>query len=76
MLSRSYRPGTVFASFLMLYGGWRFVIDNFRHYEQIMRVGSFLGGLTYNQIASIIMIVVGLLLLLTVRQKDAPGSHI
>jgi phosphatidylglycerol:prolipoprotein diacylglycerol transferase len=76
MLSRSYRPGTVFGSFLMLYGGWRFVIDNLRHYEQSMRVGALWGGLTYNQIASIIMIVVGLLLLLTVRQKDAPGSNI
>jgi len=76
MLSRSFRPGTVFGSFLVLYGGWRFFIDNLRHYEEHMRVGAMWGGLTLNQIASIAMIVVGLLLLLRVRQKDAPGSHI
>jgi phosphatidylglycerol:prolipoprotein diacylglycerol transferase len=76
MLGRRYRPGTVFGSFLVLYGVWRFVIDNLRHYEEHMRVGAFWGGLTYNQIASIAMIVIGLLLLLRVRQKDAPGSQI
>lgn len=76
MLGRSFRPGTVFGSFLVLYGGWRFAIDNLRHYEEHMRIGAIWGGLTYNQIASIIMIAIGLLLLLRVRQKDAPGSHI
>jgi phosphatidylglycerol:prolipoprotein diacylglycerol transferase len=76
MLGRRFRPGTVFGSFLMLYGGWRFVIDNLRHYEEHMRIGAAWGGLTYNQIASIFMIVFGLLLLLRVRQKDAPGSEI
>ncbi len=75
MLHRSYRPGTVFGSLLVLYGGWRFVIDNLRHYEEHMRVGVLGGSLTFNQIASIIMIVAGLLLLLRVRQKDASASH-
>lgn len=73
MLYRGYRPGTVFGSFMVLYGCWRFMIDNLRYYEERMRVGAMLGGLTFNQIASIIMIVAGLLLLLKVRQKDAPA---
>lgn len=76
MLGRSYRAGTVFASLLVLYGGWRFVVDNLRHYEKFMRIGTLGGGLTYNQIASIIMIVIGLAILLRGKLKDAPVSHI
>jgi phosphatidylglycerol:prolipoprotein diacylglycerol transferase len=72
MLRAGYRTGTVFSAFLILYGGWRFVVDNLRYYEPHMRFPGLGGSMTYNQIVSVIIILIGLMLLLRVRRQSAP----
>jgi len=43
---RKYFPGAIFCLFLGMYGGWRFILDHFRHYESSQL---WLLGLTNNQ---------------------------
>ena len=63
-LFRAGRPaGTVFFSFLALYGLWRFGIDYLRYYESAMYVGSF--HITWNQVVSLAMIASGAIFLVT-----------
>ncbi len=64
LLSKRPAPGSVFAGFLMLYGAWRFVIDFWRYYEEGMKIGIAGFDVTWNQIASVIAVVVGIGLLL------------
>jgi phosphatidylglycerol:prolipoprotein diacylglycerol transferase len=63
LLKRGLRAGTVFSVFLITYGGWRFVIDYLRYYEPNMFVISPDTGITYNQVASAVIILVGAVLL-------------
>jgi phosphatidylglycerol:prolipoprotein diacylglycerol transferase len=46
--------------FLMLYGLSRFSVDFFRYYENQMRVA---GGLDLNQIISLVMVVMGIIVM-------------
>jgi len=56
------RSGTVFAVFLVAYGLWRFVIDYLRYYEEGMYVTTTGAGVTWNQIVSVVIVVIGALL--------------
>jgi len=59
LAGRRSRPvGFTFANFLLLYGVHRFAIDQFRYYEEAMRVLS----LSVNQWLSLALVVAGLLL--------------
>ena len=63
------RAGTVFYSFLVIYGVWRLVIDFFRYYEPAM-YGSIGGAtVTWNQLLSVGLIVVGAVLLFRLRRS-------
>ncbi len=60
-LSRKRLPeGAVFSVFLVTYGAWRFFVDFLRYYEPGMVLG-FLGGITWTQVASISVIVIGVI---------------
>jgi phosphatidylglycerol:prolipoprotein diacylglycerol transferase len=61
------KRGSTFGLFLMLYGTGRFTIDFFRYYEPNARV---LMGLSFNQIISIGLFIIGLVFLL----RRAPAS--
>jgi phosphatidylglycerol:prolipoprotein diacylglycerol transferase len=62
------KTGSTFALFLILYGIGRFTIDFFRYYEDSARV---LFGLSFNQVISIVLIIIGVFLLL---RRPAPGK--
>jgi phosphatidylglycerol:prolipoprotein diacylglycerol transferase len=55
--------GTVFYTFLVTYGVWRFVIDFLRYYEDHMYVTTSGPGITWNQIVSIVIIAIGAILI-------------
>jgi phosphatidylglycerol:prolipoprotein diacylglycerol transferase len=71
LLRRGYPAGTVFFSFLTLYGLWRFGIDYLRYYE----VGMYLEPvhITWNQVVSLAMIASGLVFL--VRSVGRSRKH-
>jgi phosphatidylglycerol:prolipoprotein diacylglycerol transferase len=62
-------PGAVFYSFLVAYGAWRFAIDFLRYYEGDMYLT--LGGvsITYNQLLSIGIAVLGAILLVRATRR-------
>ncbi len=64
------KRGATFGLFLVLYGAGRFTIDFFRFYEENARV---LMGLTFNQVISVGLIVLGLVLLLRRSRVAAPA---
>jgi phosphatidylglycerol---prolipoprotein diacylglyceryl transferase len=55
------KRGSTFGLLLVLYGIGRFVIDFFRFYEDNAHI---VAGLTFNQVISVVLIVIGLVLLL------------
>jgi phosphatidylglycerol:prolipoprotein diacylglycerol transferase len=63
------KRGATFGLFLVLYGIGRFTIDFFRYYEENARV---LMGLSFNQVISVGLIVIGVVLLL--RRAAAPAN--
>jgi phosphatidylglycerol:prolipoprotein diacylglycerol transferase len=67
-------PGTVFYTFLVAYGIWRFAIDFLRYYEPNVYVSIAGAQITYNQIVSLGLVVVGLLLL--ARSRGAGAGEI
>ncbi|MDH4035964.1 MAG: prolipoprotein diacylglyceryl transferase [Candidatus Krumholzibacteria bacterium] len=64
------RRGSTFGLFLILYGIGRFTIDFFRFYEENARV---LMGLSFNQVISIGLVAIGLVLLLRREKAPAPA---
>ena len=71
LLERRGRPaGFTFANFLVLYGVHRFVVDQFRYYEEVMRVLS----LSVNQWISIGFVIFGLLLHSRLRKRHAASA--
>jgi phosphatidylglycerol---prolipoprotein diacylglyceryl transferase len=65
--------GTVFFTFLLLYGVWRFGIDFVRYYEPGMLIGAT--GITWNQVVSVVMMASGLIMLLR-RPGRGPGHEV
>jgi len=63
------RRGTLFGLFLVLYGIGRFTIDFFRFYEPNARI---LAGLTFNQVISVVLILIGGFLLVRRDAKATP----
>jgi phosphatidylglycerol:prolipoprotein diacylglycerol transferase len=74
-LQADHVPGTIFFAFLMAYGIWRFVIDFLRYYEESMylRIGG--AGITYNQMLSIGLIVLGAVLYVRARGAHGPEGQ-
>jgi phosphatidylglycerol:prolipoprotein diacylglycerol transferase len=62
--------GFLFSWLCIMYGVARFIVDFFRHYEDSAIVA---GGLTDNQVISIILILFGAVLM-TVRRRQAAGG--
>ena len=62
---RPRRPGFLFAGFLLLYGIHRFAVDQFRYYEEAMRVL----GLSVNQWLSVGLVAAGLVLFAWIRRR-------
>jgi phosphatidylglycerol:prolipoprotein diacylglycerol transferase len=75
LLRRRLPAGSVFASLLVIYGAWRFVIDFWRYYETDLLLGS--GGVqfSWNQVVSIFLIIVGIALLLRSRRHGGTRSR-
>jgi phosphatidylglycerol---prolipoprotein diacylglyceryl transferase len=63
------RRGATFGLFLILYGIGRFTIDFFRYYEANARV---LMGLTFNQVISVVLVAIGLVLVLRRATARSP----
>lgn len=54
-----YKKGGLFFLFLLLYSGWRVVVDYFRYYTETAYI---IKGITHNQLISITMFITALLL--------------
>jgi len=68
------RRGAVFGALLVFYGIARFTVDFFRYYEANARV---LAGLTFNQLISVVLVIVGVYLVFRRRVpalSRPPGS--
>ena len=65
---RLQKRGAMFGLLLVLYGIGRFIIDFVRYYETNALV---VAGLSFNQVISIVLVVLGLVLLL---RKEKPAS--
>ena len=63
------KRGSTFGLLLILYGIGRFTIDFFRFYEENARV---LMGLSFNQVISVALIAIGLVLMLRRERVAAP----
>ncbi|MFH1312930.1 MAG: prolipoprotein diacylglyceryl transferase [Candidatus Eisenbacteria bacterium] len=72
LLGRRAAAGTVFFTFLIVYGVWRFAVDFLRYYEVNMYVMSAERGITWNQVASLVIILTGTVLLAKTRRR---GDH-
>jgi phosphatidylglycerol:prolipoprotein diacylglycerol transferase len=69
LLKRRRVEGTVFFTFLVAYGLWRFAVDFLRYYEANMYVISPDTGITWNQVASVVIILVGTIMLARSRRR-------
>ena len=58
--------GSSFAFLCIFYGAARFVVDFFRYYEE----SAILGGLTYNQVISIGLSLLGIMLLIVLPRRQ------
>jgi phosphatidylglycerol:prolipoprotein diacylglycerol transferase len=72
LLGRRAAAGTVFFTFLIVYGVWRFAVDYLRYYEDNLYVMSAETGITWNQVASLVIILTGIVLLARLRRS---GDH-
>lgn len=73
LLKRNLPAGSVFAWLLILYGGWRFIIDFWRYYEDELLLGGGRLELSWNQVVSAVLICVGIGLLM--RSVKHGGSE-
>jgi phosphatidylglycerol---prolipoprotein diacylglyceryl transferase len=67
LLKGKFRPGTLFALFLVLYGTFRIVVEFFR--EPDAQIGYIAGMITMGQILSVLMVVAGSVLCLLLNTK-------
>jgi phosphatidylglycerol:prolipoprotein diacylglycerol transferase len=58
MKRKKFQPGVITAAFLILYGLFRILVENFR--EPDVQLGYIWGYLTMGQILSLIMIILGI----------------
>lgn len=63
---RRYRDGALFALLCLLYGGARFTVDFFRYYDGSAMMTE---SLTVNQVMSIVLALLGLVLLAFLRRR-------
>jgi phosphatidylglycerol:prolipoprotein diacylglycerol transferase len=74
MVSRGLGRGAVFFTLLISYGIWRFVIDFLRYQEDHMYLPGPLASLTWTQVISIGIIIVGGVLLSRSRRHGGSGE--
>lgn len=65
MLHRPHSRGSIFAYFLIFYGGFRFGVDFVRYYENI-------SNLLINQLISIIIVIAGIFILIKTKRANQP----
>ena len=58
----------------MLYGAFRFVVDFFRFYETSVQMSFFGQGITYNQIISFLMFLLGVYIYLKFQKNASKQS--
>ena len=75
LLGKRLAAGSVFASLLVLYGAWRFIIDFWRYYEADLILGAGALRFSWNQVVSIVLIMVGVALLLRSRTHGGTQSR-
>jgi phosphatidylglycerol:prolipoprotein diacylglycerol transferase len=75
LLRRDLPAGSVFAWLLMLYGGWRFVVDFWRYYEDELLLGGGGMELSWNQVVSVVLICVGIGLLFRSVKRGGTESQ-
>ena len=75
LLKKNLPAGSVFASLLVFYGAWRFVIDFWRYYEDELLLGGGVHRMTWNQVVSIILIIVGIVLYYRSRKHGGTQSE-
>lgn len=63
MLHRPHSRGSIFAYFLIFYGGFRFGVDFVRYYENI-------SNLLINQLISIIIVIAGIFILIKTKRAN------
>lgn len=74
-LSRKQMPeGSLFSVFLVAYGSWRFLVDFLRYYEPGMVV-SQVARITWTQVASLVVIVIGLIGLIVRSGRHDSVQH-
>ena len=75
LLKKRLPAGSVFAWLLMLYGGWRFLVDFWRYYENEVLIGGAGLQFSYNQVVSVILVLIGIGLLLRSRKHGRIQSQ-
>jgi phosphatidylglycerol:prolipoprotein diacylglycerol transferase len=75
LLALRLRAGSVFSWLLVLYGAWRFIVDFLRYYEPSMLITSGPFEITWNQVVSIVIVLVGIGLLLRGRIHGGTQSR-
>jgi phosphatidylglycerol:prolipoprotein diacylglycerol transferase len=73
-LARNPKHGTVFYSFLIAYGIWRFVIDFLRYHEPNMYVPGLGGALTWTQVVSIAIAVTAASFIMKLRRNGTSST--
>jgi phosphatidylglycerol:prolipoprotein diacylglycerol transferase len=74
LLRSGLARGTVFYSFLIAYGIWRFAIDFLRYQEDNMYVPGLGTSLTWTQVVSIGIAVTGGILIMRSKRRGEPGE--
>lgn len=70
LLRRGLAKGSVFFMLLVTYGAWRFMVDFLRYQEDHMYLRFLPGDLTWTQVISLGIIIVGLVMLLRSKRHD------
>ena len=66
--------GFLLSVFFMLYGTFRFIVDFFRFYETSVQMSFFGQGITFNQIISFLMFILGVYIYLKLRKNGSKQS--
>ncbi len=71
LLRKNSASGSVFYSLLILYGLWRLSVDFVRYHEPNMYVGALGNGITWTQLISLVIVIIGIVKLLRLRKRES-----